>query len=106
MQTDNRRESDSGRDLAKEEDERGVFHNIKQQMMKAWLPVPSLTKTIVLFFGMSIVFLGIGIPMIILTNNIVQVKVNYDDTCISSANNCVVSFTIPYTMQAPVFVYY
>jgi hypothetical protein len=42
----------------------------KQQMMKAWQPVPTLTKTIVLFFIMAAIFLGIGIPMIILTQNL------------------------------------
>ena len=48
-------------------------------MLKAWLPVPSLTKTIVLFFIMATIFLGIGIPMIVLSNNIVEVRVDYDN---------------------------
>jgi hypothetical protein len=75
-------------------------------MLKAWLPVPTLTKTIVLFFAMGIIFTGVGIPMLILTNNIVEVTVNYDDTCLSTATNCPITFTIPQTMYEPVFVYY
>jgi hypothetical protein len=50
-------------------------------MLKAWLPIPSLTKTIVLFFIMTFVFLGVGIPMLILSNTIVETKVSYDTVC-------------------------
>jgi hypothetical protein len=61
-------------------------------MLKAWLPVPTLTKTITLFYIMSAIFLGIGIPMIILTNNIVEATVNYDQQCLTNAINCAVTF--------------
>jgi len=54
-----------------DEEKNTLFTNFKQQMLKAWLPVPTLTKTITLFYIMSAIFLGVGIPMLILTNNIV-----------------------------------
>lgn len=47
-----------------------LIDQFKQQMLKAWQPVPSLTKTIIMFFILSLIFLGLGIPMIILSSNI------------------------------------
>ncbi len=58
-----------------------MLDQFKQQMLKAWQPVPTLTKTIVLFFMMSLVFLGIGIPMLILSNDIVEYRFQYDNVC-------------------------
>ena len=74
-------------------------------MLKAWLPIPSLSKTIFLFFLMSLIFLGIGIPMLILSNTIVDVVVNYD-SCAAGATNCTLELKVPQVMEAPVFVYY
>jgi len=39
-------------------------------MMKAWQPVPTLTKTIIMFFILSAIFLGIGVAMIVLSKNL------------------------------------
>jgi hypothetical protein len=39
-------------------------------MLKAWQPVPTLSKTIFLFFLMAAIFLGIGIPMIVLSTGL------------------------------------
>lgn len=104
---ESRQESNSSKvSSEKEEEENTFFTSFKQQMLKAWLPVPTLTKTITLFYIMSAIFLGIGIPMLILTNNIVETTVNYDQTCLSNAINCTVTFQVPMLMTAPVFVYY
>jgi hypothetical protein len=46
------------------------FQQFKQQMLRAWLPVPTLAKTIILFFIMGVIFLGVGIPMLILSGQI------------------------------------
>ncbi len=48
-----------------------LMDQFKQQMLRAWQPVPTLTKTIILFFIMAVIFLGIGIPMMILSTDIV-----------------------------------
>lgn len=47
-----------------------LLDQFKQQMLKAWQPVPSLTKTIIMFFGLTIIFLALGIPMIIFSSDI------------------------------------
>lgn len=74
-------------------------------MLRAWLPVPTLPKTIALFFALSFVFIVIGIPMIVLSNQIEQVRIRYDDTC-DINTNCTLTFDVLQTMKAPVFVYY
>jgi hypothetical protein len=57
--------------VEEEEEEMTLMDQFKQQMLKAWQPVPTLTKTIILFFIMAAIFLGIGIPMMILSTDIV-----------------------------------
>lgn len=56
----------------------GLLDQFKQQMMKAWQPVPTLTKTIILFFIMSVIFLGIGVAMIIVSKNLNESSFRYD----------------------------
>lgn len=57
--------------IEEEEEEMTLMDQFKQQMLKAWQPVPTLTKTIILFFIMAAIFLGIGIPMMVLSTDIV-----------------------------------
>jgi hypothetical protein len=56
-------------------------------MLKAWQPVPSLSKTIIMFFILSIIFLGLGIPMYILSTNIQEYSIRYDNRCKISTND-------------------
>ena len=66
-----------------------LLDQFKQQMLKAWRPVPSLTKTRIMFFIFSSIFLGLGIPMIVLSSRIREYSVRYDALCpISSTSNC------------------
>ena len=77
-------------------------------MMKAWQPVPTLTKTIIMFFILSGIFLGIGIPMIILSQNLNENSLRYDNlgTANCTGTVCNVTFEVTSYLQAPVFVYY
>jgi hypothetical protein len=81
------------------------FQQFKQQMLRAWLPVPTLAKTVVLFYIMGTIFFGVGIPMLILSNQIQEVRVRYDNQCVINTV-CTVNFEIPTTMPTPVFFYY
>ena len=55
-----------------------LLNQFKQQMLKAWQPVPTLTKTIIMFFILSAIFLGLGIPMMILSSTLQEYSVRYD----------------------------
>jgi hypothetical protein len=83
----------------------GLLEQFKQQMMKAWQPVPTLTKTIIMFFILSAIFLSIGIVMIILSKNLSETLFRYDMVC-GDIQFCTVSFEVTDLLQAPVFVYY
>ena len=47
-------------------------------MMKAWQPVPTLTKTIILFFIMAAIFLSIGVAMIVVSKDLNENSLRYD----------------------------
>lgn len=83
----------------------GLLEQFKQQMMKAWQPVPTLTKTIVMFFVLSAIFLSIGIVMIILSKNLNESMVRYDVACAGNGL-CTMTLEVNDLLQAPVFVYY
>lgn len=72
-------------------------------MFKAWLPIPTLTKTIVLFYVMAGIFIAVGIPMAVLSSQIQEAKVNYDHCTMNTT--CTVTLNVP-AMSGPVFVYY
>lgn len=80
----------------------------KQQILRAWQPVPTLLSTVIIFIVIGIIFIAFGVALLILSNNIVEVKFQYDgDTPITSpASTYNVPFVITETMKAPVFVYY
>lgn len=61
-------------------------------MLRAWQPVPTLTKTIIMFFILAAIFLGLGIPMLVLSTNILQYNLRYDDICTSYNTTCTTTF--------------
>lgn len=70
-----------------------MLEQFKQQMMKAWQPVPTLTKTIIMFFILSAIFLGIGIPMIILSQNLNESSLRYDNLGTANCTGTVCNVT-------------
>ncbi len=88
-----------------DEEEMTFVDQFKQQMLKAWQPVPTLTKTILLFTLLAVVFLGMGIPMYIFSTNVVEYEVKYSSSCAIGAT-CTLNLEIGTEMQSPVFVYY
>ena len=69
--------------------------------------MPTLTKTIIMFFILATIFLGLGIPMLVLSQDISEYLVRYDNVCeITNSSNCEVPFEVKYNMAGPVYVYY
>mgnify|MGYP002864010054 CR=1 FL=1 len=92
-------------DADPEQEQLTLLDQFKQQMLKAWQPVPSLTKTIIMFFVLSLIFLGVGIPMIILSSSIQEYTIRYDDVC-KTTPTCNVVLPVNNFMAGPIFVYY
>lgn len=50
--------------------DKGFKFKFKQQILKAWQPIPTLTKSIILFFILSAIFIPIGIVLQVYGNRI------------------------------------
>lgn len=97
---------DSDSKIKASEKKNTFIYAFKQQIMKAWQPVPTIYSTVVLFCLLGLFFLAFGIALIILTQQIVEVTVYYDDKCQKINENCNITISVPSQMEAPVFFYY
>jgi hypothetical protein len=70
--------------------EKGISYAFKQQIMKAWQPVPTLTSTIILFFVLSLFFLIMGIVLISFTEAVAEHYQRYDVLCKGEYNNHII----------------
>lgn len=66
----------------------------KQQILRAWQPIPTLTKSIVLFALLSAIFLSLAVVLQVYSNRILDFKIRYDDVC-GSNTTCNLTITIP-----------
>ena len=75
----------------------------KQQ--KLWAIKPSSTpySAAAIFFTLSILFIAFGFPLYILSDNIQEISIRYDNC---TASTCQLSINIPKTIPGPVFLYY
>ena len=55
------------------------MNQFKQQLMKAWQPVPTLNKTIIIFAVLGTVFITLGILIQIYATHITEYYVDYND---------------------------
>jgi hypothetical protein len=88
------------------EDKNSFSYAFKQQILKAWQPVPTIKSTICLFTLLGLFFLSIGIALFVMSGQISEVDVRYDTTCIGTPSVCQVNFNVPSDISGPVFMYY
>jgi len=83
--------------------------NFKQQTLPAWRPIPSFRSTMITFTVFGIIFLGLGILLYVMSDQISEKVVQYDDLDICKKNiygTCQVEIEIKEKILAPVYVYY
>ncbi len=81
----------------------------KQQTLPAWRPIPSFRSTMITFTVFGIIFLGLGILLYVMSDQIrEEVIPNYDNELCKDFlyKECVVSLPIKEKIVAPVYVYY
>jgi hypothetical protein len=81
----------------------------KQQTLPAWRPIPSFRSTMITFTVFGIIFLGLGILLYVMSDQIREEVVgSYDDTpqCSKLYGTCNVTLNITEKIVAPVYVYY
>ena len=76
----------------------------KQQKLPGWRPVPSMFRTVSIFFTSGIVFAGLGVLILLFSNKIVELIVRYDKTC-QNNEPCSIVFEINKTMEKDIMVY-
>lgn len=76
----------------------------KQQKLPGWRPVPSMGRTLVIYFGFGIIFVGLGVLILLFSNNIVEYNEDYCKD--QSAKSCIIEFNITKKMEPNIMVYY
>lgn len=94
----------------KEEAEFEEYESLKnskfrQQKLPGWRPVPSMARTITIFIILGIVFAGLGVLILIFSNEIVEDGQRYDILC-KDTTICKITFNITKTMKKNIFIYY
>ena len=77
----------------------------KQQKLPGWRPVPSMARTITIFIILGIVFAGIGVLILLFSDQIVEYKESYSDKC-NNITKCIFTFNITKKMKKDIFIYY
>ena len=77
----------------------------KQQKLPGWRPVPSMAGTITIFIILGIVFAGLGVLILLFSNQIVEDIKRYDDIC-NNTQICPITFKIEKKMVKDIFIYY
>lgn len=87
-------------------DPNSFSYGLKQQILKAWQPVPTINSTIGIFFLLSVYFIALGIVLLIYTLDVVEVSIQYDNRCSALNAPCTITFSPSSLMSPPVFIYY
>ena len=78
----------------------------KQQKLPGWRPVPSMIRTVIIYFGFGIVFVGLGVLILLFSNDIVEYREVYCED-IPAGKPCKdIEFNIKKTMKKNIMVYY
>lgn len=77
----------------------------KQQRLKAWQPILTPKPVILSFLIIGIVFIPIGIGIVISSNDVIEVDVQYDNIC-DPGQVCNITLNVPKDMKSPVYLYY
>ena len=98
------------RNLIKEKVEKLKNSKFKQQTLPAWRPIPSFRSTMITFTVFGIIFLGLGIVLYMMSNQISEIVVSrYDDSIECNKplpNTCTLTFNVTAPISGPIYVYY
>ena len=91
------------------EDEDLVYEKVKnsrfkQQRLPAWRPVPTIMSVIIVFSVFGIVFIILGIILLVYSNKVKSVEIEYQDCGVSTS--CQKVLRLDKDIDEPVFIYY
>jgi hypothetical protein len=71
----------------------------KQQTLPAWRPIPSFGSTMITFTVFGVIFLGLGILLYIMSDQVTEIPAapSYDDICPKNSLGgiCNITFDVP-----------
>eukprot|EP01024_Parvocaulis_polyphysoides_P008011 TRINITY_DN12357_c0_g2_i1.p2 TRINITY_DN12357_c0_g2~~TRINITY_DN12357_c0_g2_i1.p2 ORF type:complete len:354 (-),score=40.24 TRINITY_DN12357_c0_g2_i1:125-1186(-) len=100
------------------------YNRFTQQELAAWSPILTPTKVLLIYFGIGVVFVAIGVGCLVATTQVVEVSQRYDDLsqCNPGSDNderaqelymnngsgisCTVNLDISEEMKPPIYIYY
>ena len=77
----------------------------KQQKLPGWRPVPSMIRTTSIFFALGITFAGLGVLILLFSNDADEYIQRYDTICLHN-KICNITFNITKRMKKNIIVYY
>lgn len=100
--------SEEEKNLIRQKVEKLKNSKFKQQTLPAWRPIPSFRSTMITFTVFGIIFLGLGVLLYIMSDQIKEIVVtNYDDLDQCKAkDSCTIEFKVTENIQQPIYVYY
>lgn len=82
----------------------------KQQTLPAWRPVPTAMSTMFTFSIFSVIFLAIGVVLYVMSDQIYEETIVYDNECYSYLRRedatCDLEIEVREDVEGPVYVYY
>jgi hypothetical protein len=101
--------SEEEKNLIRQKVEKLKNSKFKQQTLPAWRPIPSFRSTMITFTVFGVIFLGLGILLYLMSNQISEIIVErYDDApeCAKLGQNCTLKFNVTAPIAGPIYVYY
>ena len=77
----------------------------KQQKLPGWRPVPSMFRAVTVFFTLGIVFAGLGVLILLFSNESVEFTERYDHKC-KINEDCKIQLNISQKMKKNISIYY
>ena len=77
----------------------------KQQKLPGWRPVPSIARTVTIFTSFGIIFAGLGVLILLFSNEIVEYKTKYNIDC-ENKPICEIKIKIDKKMKKNISIYY
>lgn len=79
----------------------------KQQKLPGWRPVPTITSTTIIFICFGIVFISLGTVILIFSNQIIEIKTQYDNYPSCKDNKiCNITIEVEQDMDRTIMIYY
>ncbi len=84
-----------------------LSYAFKQQLMQAWRPKPTLKCAITVYAIIGLIFFAIGISILVLNDQVIELFYRYDDKCLDIGKPCEITIDVDQDVVGkPIYFYY